>query len=1070
VFPRILAALALLALLALPGSGAAQERVAPRVGNHDTYDRAVLDWPALVDYDVTVEGRDVRIVFARPVELDLAPMVRRMGSAASNPRTTIDATSTTLSFTLPPGQQLRHFRNDRSIVLDFVRGAPNRPPLDPASTRQLAQEKAARPVREPGAPPPAAAAAPPPPPPVVAPAQPRLPEPAPPGLAVPPPLPGVDTQLPPPASLAPQTPPPAPAPPAAAPLPVPPPPPAAAAPPPAPARPAAQPAQPAPAAAAPPPPAPAAPARPAAEEAAAPSLVVGPLPPRAAGAEPLVVEVAPSAIGFRLRFPGRASGAIAAFSRGPVIWVVLERRYALDLSQLASRRREIGPADAMILDTPGPATVLRIAPPMRWNVSVARDGDSWVAEIGPRAPAPTRPSEPQIRANPDGSGGRVVVEMAGMQNILRVKDPEANDELIVIPTTTAGAAVAAARPFPDFRLMPAAQGVVIHPQSDRVQARVSGTVLEVSGGLPIIGSDSTVVDGTAATRNQELLDAARWRRPGVDHDEQRQALHRAVATSTGERRPPQRLALAQFLFASGLFHEALAQMQILETEAPRLVSLPASRVLRAASALLAGDVEDAERSLAHPSLALNDEAALWNGLVKLRLGDVAAASELVTRGVGMANRYPPPVGPLVWLDIAEAQVAAGQNDSAVQFLDLAERQPLTEPQRRRVALMRGRIMARQGDVSGALATWRPLEQGGPSPTRAEATLARIELLLENGKIDRGEAIDALDRLRFAWRGDRTELRTLIMLARMHGENANPRAGLQVLREAAQQFPEAREAREITSEMDLLFAKLFLEGEAEKLPPVQAIALFDEFRDRVPTGARGDMMVRRLVDRLVRVDLIDRAASLLDHQLRHRAGPQDRADVGARLAMVQLLGGKADQALEALATTRDGAMPEELRRERARIEARALASQGKVPDALSRIAGDASEEGEELRLEIQRQVRDWNAVAATLERRAGTPPAPGEAIADAQARAVLHQATALVLAGDAAGMERLRERFGAAMERSELAGLFRVVSAEAGVRPGDIASIVQRVNAAAPYQSFLQSYRQKLAGATPARPG
>jgi len=580
VFPRILAALALLALLALPGSGAAQERVAPRVGNHETYDRAVLDWPALVDYDVTVEGRDVRIVFARPVELDLAPMVRRMGSAASNPRTTIDATSTTLSFTLPPGQQLRHFRNDRSIVLDFVRGAPNRPPLDPASTRQLAQEKAASPVREPGAPPPAAAAAPPPPPPVVAPAQPRLPEPVPPGLAVPPPLPGVDTQLPPPASLAPQTPPPAPAPPAAAPLPAPPPP-AAAAPPPAPARPAAQPAQPAPAAAAPPPPAPAAPARPAAEEAAAPSLVVGPLPPRAAGAEPLVVEVAPSAIGFRLRFPGRASGAIAAFSRGPVIWVVLERRYALDLSQLASRRREIGPADAMILDTPGPATVLRIAPPMRWNVSVARDGDSWVAEIGPRAPAPTRPSEPQIRANPDGSGGRVVVEMAGMQNILRVKDPEANDELIVIPTTTAGAAVAAARPFPDFRLMPAAQGVVIHPQSDRVQARVSGTVLEVSGGLPIIGSDSTVVDGTAATRNQELLDAARWRRPGVDHDEQRQALHRAVATSTGERRPPQRLALAQFLFASGLFHEALAQMQILETEAPRLVSLPpAHEVLR----------------------------------------------------------------------------------------------------------------------------------------------------------------------------------------------------------------------------------------------------------------------------------------------------------------------------------------------------------------------------------------------------------------------------------------------------------------------------------------------------------
>ena len=32
-----------------------------------------------------------------------------------------------------------------------------------------------------------------------------------------------------------------------------------------------------------------------------------------------------------------------------------------------------------------------------------------------------------------------------------------------------------------------------------------------------------------------------------------------------------------------------------------------------------------------------------------------------------------------------------------------------------------------------------------------------------------EMLRALDRLRFAWRGDRTELRTLVMLARMHGD-------------------------------------------------------------------------------------------------------------------------------------------------------------------------------------------------------------------------------------------------------------------------------------------------------------
>lgn len=792
-------------------------------------------------------------------------------------------------------------------------------------------------------------------------------------------------------------------------------------------------------------------------------LTIGPLPSRMVGATPVVVDVAPSAVGYRLRFPIRPLPGISVFARGGVIWIVLEQRHALDLGQLEARRREIGPADASIMETPAPATALRIAPPARWDAAVSKDGDTWVVEIGAKPALPQRVVEPAIRANPDGSGGRVVVDMPGFQSLLRIRDPDTNDELIVAPTTSVGYAVASSRSFPDFRFMPAGQGVVVVPRSDRVQAKLNGNLLEISGPQPIIGADTTVLDGSAATRRQELLDMRAWQRSRNPFDEVKQSLHRAVATMPPERRGAERIALAQFLLANGFGLEALAQMRFLELEAPRLAGLPSSRVMRAAAAWLADDIEEAERSLAHPSLALSNEAALWSGLVKSRLGDHAAASELVTRGVEFAERYPPPVGPRVWLAMAEAHLGAGQTDAAVQFLDLAQRQPLTEAQKRQVTLMRGAVLARQGDTEGAVRTWTPLESGGPSPTRAEATLSRIELLLKAGKLPPGEAVDALDRLRFAWRGDRTELRTLVLLARAHGETGNHRAGLQVLRDAAAQFPDAREAREIANEMDIIFARLFLDGEADKLPAVQAIGLFEEFRDRVPMGARGDAMVRRLVDRLVEVDLMDRAAALLDHQVKYRAAPAEKAEMSAKLALVQLLANRPEAALATLAATRDATAAPEVRRQRARVEARALAGVGRVQDGIARLTGDDSRDADRLRVEILRQARDWQGVASGLARLAGDPPAAGTAIEEAQARDVLHYGTALGLAGDMGGLRVLRERFGPAMGNSDYRDLFRVVTADTVERPGELALIAQRVNAVAPFQGFLQTYRKQMAG-------
>ncbi len=81
--------------------------------------------------------------------------------------------------------------------------------------------------------------------------------------------------------------------------------------------------------------------------------------------------------------------------------------------------------------------------------------------------------------------------------------------------------------------------------------------------------------------------------------------------------------------------------------------------------------------------------------------------------------------------------------------------------------------------------------------------------------------------------------------------------------------------------------------------------------------------------------------------------------------------------------------------------------------------------------------------------------------------MLQLASAVVLAGVEGGKSRLRGRFAGAMEKSPYRDLFKVLAAEPGERAADVDTVVQRVSAAAPYQSFLQIYREKLS-AVPAK--
>jgi hypothetical protein len=118
------------------------------------------------------------------------------------------------------------------------------------------------------------------------------------------------------------------------------------------------------------------------------------------------------------------------------------------------------------------------------------------------------------------------------------------------------------------------------------------------------------------------------------------------------------------------------------------------------------------------------------------------------------------------------------------------------------------------------------------------------------------------------------------------------------------------------------------------------------------------MIRRLADRLVELDLLDQAADLLQYQIDHRITGAARAGVAARLAMLRLIGGRPALALAALRETRLPELPNEVRRARLLLEARALSDLSRSDFALSLLEGERGPEVDRLKADILWQARRW----------------------------------------------------------------------------------------------------------------
>jgi hypothetical protein len=730
--------------------------------------------------------------------------------------------------------------------------------------------------------------------------------------------------------------------------------------------------------------------------------------------------------GAVLTFQGAGRRGAAVFTRGRTAWIILADAPPLDIAKLKTQLGNF--PEAVEAAAGGNFTQLRLTLREPQSIAAFAEGANLKVVIA-RTVNPTAIALGFSR-NQDNNRASLSTLLPGASKVMRLVDPVAGDELLVVPGTP-GRQTAAERDYIEFSMLQTAAGVVVLPLVDDLSVAANATRITItrpnglsltSAAMPTAGSPESLAGGNSPC----FLDLARWRPLNGSFLATERRLRAAVSRLPSAAANKARQRLARFYLANGFAAEALGQIDLMQSVDPGMASDPQLQTMRAAADLAMGRYRDAHNALAAQQFDADRHAALWRGLTEAALENWKDARSNFDRAAPVLNAYEPGMQARVRLAAAETAMGMG-------MLEVADAQLARLPDRLdgklgwQATLDRARLYAAEGRKTKSDKLFAAVESGGDEQQGAQAIYYRVTTGLANGSLNAAQASNALERLRFRWRGDLLELKTLRKLAAIYFGEKHWRDGLRVLRVAALSFPNEDGGNQAQDDMRAVFADLFLNGKASSMPPIEALSVFYDFIELTPIGPEGDEMIRRISERLVAADLLGPAADLLQYQVTKRLDGVARAQVATRLAMVQLMDHKPEAVIETLRSTQISTLPDDVSHQRLLMEARALAEEKRWDQALDLIAVDQQPDTVKLRADIYWKSANWPQAGQMAELALGERWNDAVPLLPEERQNVMRAAVAYSLANDEVSLERLRTHFAAKMASSPDGNAFQVVS-------------------------------------------
>ncbi|PLW78837.1 tetratricopeptide repeat protein [Cohaesibacter celericrescens] len=767
----------------------------------------------------------------------------------------------------------------------------------------------------------------------------------------------------------------------------------------------------------------------------------------------------------RLYFPFKNPTASAVFRKNGVIWAVFDT--TLDLDVTGAKQYLASMADDLEVWRSGNIAVLRVPLKNSRLVTFSPEGYGWLLTIGDLVVEPTKPLH-MVRTKISGGRTAMRVKFDTVGSLLQLRDPETGETLHVVTGLGPARGFVKAQRFVDFSTLISAHGIAVSQHVDDLQvARDEGFVYISSvSGLSLSNSEVSKIDVSSLTSNQGKtretfldLDKSVAKTP-VIFIRQRQELERKLSKLDDLMAIQSQMALAKLLVANGYAFEALGHLQMIEQSAPEFARGKEFRTLFSAAEVFAGRPDSAYRRLNHPEFLNDPDASVWRGLAAARSGRWREAEDALDLASTVASDYGNKVRQMLLLDGVEISLLDQQFDRGSAALAEINPTYLDKEGIARFNLLRGKIAVARNQPKEAFESFNAARETKYLPIANDAWLQDIKLRQQENVIDVDEAIDELESLTAIWRGDDVELNALRSLAHFYVDKGAFRSAFETLKSTASSNPNSDISRVLQEEMNAVFSSLFLDGEVKGLSAIKALSLYYDFRELTPVGRRGDEMVRRLADKLVEVDLLDRAADLLKHQVENRLKGAARSQIAADLALIYLLDSKPNLALDTLRRTRQSQLPLSLERQRRLVEAKALAELNKVSLALDLLKPLEGEDIDQLRADIMWRAKRWQDAAEQIELMLGERWSSANSLDQGEQTNILRAGIAYSLADDKLGLDRLRRKYAERMSNTSVSGAFDVVTLPIQRDGQEFQAIAQEIAGIDTMERFLKEYRAR----------
>ena len=773
--------------------------------------------------------------------------------------------------------------------------------------------------------------------------------------------------------------------------------------------------------------------------------------------------------GVKLSFNMPDEAAVAVFERGGSLWTIFDKPFKLDptglreggneVSRRIRRLEQLADRDALIL---------RMNIRANQNFVVEREETTWHVFLKDTPAKPRFPLRP-TRRDDEAQGQQIFVQASDLGRKIEFEDPDIGDLLVVLPVLRQSTGVAQKYSYAAAELLETSQGIAISPLSDGVLIdRFRDGVAIRSAGNSLLSasrlSRSTGIGNDAQAGFARLVDFDAWRigQPW-EYRKNKSRLLYELSLSTPDTANTVRWKLARYYLAHGRAAEALGMLDVMKRHDELLEQNGEFKAVRGVANFKHGRLDEAAADLSSPELSSEQDAELWRAMVAEARGQNEDALEYYRRGKDVMGTYDEFDRAELQLAVIRAAIETGDLEQAQEELDLMNGLTLSEAQLSESVYQSARIAEIQGQSDIAQTQFDDLTESPVRWIAARARYSRTLFGLDNGDINAETAIDQLERLRYAWRGDRFESTLLDDLADLYFETKQYEIGLETLRQGVSYYPDIAREKRMSLKMGRVFRSLFLDGMAEEMTPIAAISLYYKFRELTPLGAEGDLMIRRLADRLVSVDLLDRAADLLDYQVKARTEGAARAQIAANLAKIHILNRQPEEALEILRATREPRLPQDIMSNRRHVEARALVEMERFEEAEVLLEEDRSADAEILRADIFWGSKNWTQLVPTIRRLLGDGWRRNEALTELQRLNLIRLSIAMTFTEDRAGLIEARRRYSGQMRAGDFATAFELLTNDQELSGRELGAIATQIASVEKFQSFLREYRDDFSG-------